>query len=573
MIPSKLFPLLLFLLSQSLQGNSSSDIFSSITAIDQAVSAGRHLASELQTYVTKEEARLAKMRLLIGRLENATRNCANNTHDEDGLFDASAQETIANPVSAFLTIFRLASNWSKELAVLLDVPISDSGQEETSVTAFNEFNSRRKLFLRLRWYADMLPGASDVDGALDAIIRLQQTYEIPASDIAEGRILPTSQSPRLTERQCMHLGLFAYELGDYPRAVEWFQLVLDRLNRVPLHQRNADDDGANPISHAMVYDHLSYALGRAGRYREALDVTNLLLNEGKTLINGALNKMFYEMELKRYKGNDPPPIQQDTSMEAGWETGDFDDLCRKADKPMHPDYRLSCRYTVPHPFFLIGPIKEEVMQVDPPIVLWHEFVTKNEAEMIIDLAKPKLKRALVRNPSSGVLEPAPYRVTKNVWLPDDLNNLTKSINSRIRMVTGLSIDHGEELQVANYGLGGYYAPHFDYARRFEVDAYERNHGNRIATFMVYLTPVQLGGATVFTKIGAIVKPVARSAVFWYNLLRSGDGDLRSRHGACPVLVGSKWVMNKWIRDSGQELKRPCLLEQEPFDPLDEYNDI
>lgn len=30
--------------------------------------------------------------------------------------------------------------------------------------------------------------------------------------------------------------------------------------------------------------------------------------------------------------------------------------------------------------------------------------------------------------------------------------------------TGLNMDTAEELQVANYGLGGHYEPHFDYAR-------------------------------------------------------------------------------------------------------------
>ena len=83
----------------------------------------------------------------------------------------------------------------------------------------------------------------------------------------------------------------------------------------------------------------------------------------------------------------------------------------------------------------------------------------------------------------------------------------------------------------------------------------------------------LGGATAFTSTEAVVKPEARSLVFWYNLLRSGDGDLRTRHGACPVLVGSKWVMNKWFRAAGQEFIRPCLTEQEPFNPADEYDDI
>ena len=30
------------------------------------------------------------------------------------------------------------------------------------------------------------------------------------------------------------------------------------------------------------------------------------------------------------------------------------------------------------------------------------------------------------------------------------------------------------------------------------------------------------------------------AAFWWNLKRSGDGDVSTRHAGCPVLVGSKW---------------------------------
>jgi len=31
-----------------------------------------------------------------------------------------------------------------------------------------------------------------------------------------------------------------------------------------------------------------------------------------------------------------------------------------------------------------------------------------------------------------------------------------------------------------------------------------------------------------------------ACVIWYNLLKNGDGDVSTRHAACPVLVGSKW---------------------------------
>ena len=35
--------------------------------------------------------------------------------------------------------------------------------------------------------------------------------------------------------------------------------------------------------------------------------------------------------------------------------------------------------------------------------------------------------------------------------------------------------------------------------------------------------------------------------FWFNIDRNLNVDYLTFHGGCPVLVGSKWITNKWIR--------------------------
>lgn len=68
-----------------------------------------------------------------------------------------------------------------------------------------------------------------------------------------------------------------------------------------------------------------------------------------------------------------------------------------------------------------------------------------------------------------------------------------------------------------------------------------------------------GGATIFEELGLTVFPTKNDCLFWFNIHKSGRPDLRTRHAGCPVLLGQKWVANKWIHERGQEFRRPCDL--------------
>uniref|UniRef100_A0A8C9TR30 procollagen-proline 4-dioxygenase n=1 Tax=Scleropages formosus TaxID=113540 RepID=A0A8C9TR30_SCLFO len=243
----------------------------------------------------------------------------------------------------------------------------------------------------------------------------------------------------------------------------------------------------------------------------------------------------------------------------------YEQLCRGEGVRLTPrrQSRLFCRYfDGGHPRYRLGPVKQEDEWDRPRIVRYHDIISTSEIEKVKELAKPRLRRATVHDPQTGKLTTAQYRVSKSAWLTAYEHPVVDRLNQRIEDLTGLDVKTAEELQVANYGVGGQYEPHFDFGRKDEPDAFkELGTGNRIATWLFYMSDVAAGGATVFPEVGAAVWPKKGTAVFWYNLFASGEGDYSTRHAACPVLVGNKWVSNKWIHERGQEFRRPCGLDE------------
>lgn len=230
--------------------------------------------------------------------------------------------------------------------------------------------------------------------------------------------------------------------------------------------------------------------------------------------------------------------------------------------PQSPE-RLKCYYKTGHPLCTIKRCPIEVVFTNPDIMILRNIMSDAEIEKVIKISKPLLNRATVHNPITGQLEFAKYRISKNCWLNGGHDELIDRVNARMSALTGLNLETAEDFQVQNYGLAGHYDPHFDFSRDLENSTLgQLGTGNRIATVLLYMSDVEAGGATVFPYVGARVMPKKGDAVFWHNLLRSGEGDHRTRHAGCPVLKGWKWVSNKWIHEYGNEFRRPCSLSPE-----------
>ena len=73
-----------------------------------------------------------------------------------------------------------------------------------------------------------------------------------------------------------------------------------------------------------------------------------------------------------------------------------------------------------------------------------------------------------------------------------------------------------------------------------------------------------GGATVWPFIGVSVFPEKGDGMYWYNMFRSKAPDYQATHKACPVILGAKWICNKWIGYKAQSLQenQNCAIKKE-----------
>lgn len=513
------------------------EIFTSLAHMQRSLFAERDISFRIKEYVDEERQRLDALSRLAAELDSHSANALENP-----------DFYIGNPVNAYLFVKRFTIDWDQNIDSILKWEPNE--------------DFKRKID-QLREY---LPTYEDLNGAVAALLRLQDTYKLETEKLAAGDVAGIKTS-ELSAMDCFEVGRVAYNDEDYYHTMSWMNEAMHKLEK----EQN------KTVSKAEVIDYLSFSAYKQGNVRHALTLTNELLSLVPNHSRALNNKEYFikmlkeEDESKKKMGDDGSDLQEDQPIKNEQKIDEYrssdefimyERLCRGENTHDYKHkHKLVCRYkTNNHPLLILSPAKEEEIYLDPYLVIYHNVITDYEVSVIKSIATPKLGRATVHNAKTGKLEHATYRISKSAWLKPDDDLVIYRVNSRIGAVTGLDMNTAEDLQIANYGIGGHYEPHFDFARKEESNAFQGlNTGNRIATWLSYMSDVEAGGATVFPYIGVKLFPKRGQAAFWYNLYKNGDGIYNTRHAACPVLVGTKWVSNKWIHERGQEFRRPCGL--------------
>ncbi|XP_009622125.1 probable prolyl 4-hydroxylase 10 isoform X1 [Nicotiana tomentosiformis] len=205
----------------------------------------------------------------------------------------------------------------------------------------------------------------------------------------------------------------------------------------------------------------------------------------------------------------------------------------------------------------------EVISLEPRAYIYHNFLSKEECEYLISLAKPHMQKSTVVDSATGKSKDSRVRTSSGTFLARGRDKVIRNIEKRIADFTFIPVEHGEGLQVLHYEVGQKYEPHYDY---FLDEFNTKNGGQRIATVLMYLSDVEEGGETVFPaakgnysavpwwnelsecgKGGLSVKPKRGDALLFWSMKPDATLDPSSLHGGCPVIKGNKWSSTKWIR--------------------------
>ncbi|XP_052085746.1 prolyl 4-hydroxylase subunit alpha-1-like [Mytilus californianus] len=444
-----------------------------------------------------------------------------------------------HPINAFHLIGRFVYKWPVVYSSILceDCTLDD---------AASDLNATYQVVTRKigHW-----PDEYDVQASAQALLRLRTFYYFNIDEAINGVLFDEHCQP-LNPSQILKIVSIAKDSSMLNEARLWSEALLRRLPFTSFLDEN--------VNEASILKVVSSIYEQAGLHHKALAILGSLITDEH---NEVLNE------------NEQIDINEEEEADISFVREEYDDaykqLCRENQKTPKESSKLYCYLSSTVIPYYKG--KVEIANLQPKIFLFHDVISEREALHLRNEGSKEFHRSKLGQGQLSGSEVDKTRVSETAWLHDKPGIVIRA-TQRVGLLTGLKtkssplLSNTEPFQIVNYGIGGMYNPHYD---TFEKPLWGpisedepddlRGTGDRIATWLFYLNDVKVGGATVFPNINTRIPVIQGGAAFWYNLLPSGLTDNRTVHAGCPVVIGSKWVGNKWIREAGQMFRRPCDL--------------
>lgn len=227
----------------------------------------------------------------------------------------------------------------------------------------------------------------------------------------------------------------------------------------------------------------------------------------------------------------------------------------------------------------------ETISWQPRAQVYHNFITPEECDDLINKARPQLRQStVVGEGGKSVLDTV--RTSRGTFLLRNSTPLLEALEKRLELWSHYNVSHQEDIQILRYSNMQKYGAHMDVIEEGSP---------RVATVLMYLTDVEEGGETAFPsdskwadptmerKFGPFsdcargsvaVRPKKGMALIFYSMKPDMKTlDPHSMHTGCPVIKGVKWTATAWIhsipfRMNSFREHAPDVKERIRFQPED-----
>ncbi len=186
--------------------------------------------------------------------------------------------------------------------------------------------------------------------------------------------------------------------------------------------------------------------------------------------------------------------------------------------------------------FWTRPPAARLVSSSPRILAVDALVPKAVCERIIAQSTPRLQRAQVHDPRTGLTimgQTRTNRVANFDLTETSLLNLL--VQTRLGAAADVTLTMMEAFAILNYQVGEEASEHFDYldpsAPAYAAEIAQL--GQRVATGLVYLNEGYEGGETEFAQLGLRHRGETGDALIFFSTDSSGTPDPRTAHAGRP----------------------------------------
>ncbi|XP_073820452.1 prolyl 4-hydroxylase subunit alpha-1 [Musca autumnalis] len=497
------------------------------------------LIDGLRHYIDVQEQKLHTLRRKTQEIQNI--------YDEVG---DNREGYLNNPINAVTMLKRITSDWKG---------LTDYAEEylQTEDLTKNITQSHELTF----------PTDDDYESALLGLLRIQDMFKLEPQRLSVGEVNGIKMGSEMSWSDCLELGLKSGKNGYQSYAKYWMETALEKIPIVGHQQQQQNSTEAEILGSATknlnefnvkarleVLRALLNVEYKAGNLEKALQIAGEMLqfNPNQKNVLKAVKLIKADMENQKknlLKEKATKEADKKIAIKKTDEELMIEEICREATNTQQQQQihtvQLETTTTAHIPrcslvtynskWLLLQPLKVEILNVDPFIVIYHQAVSGKQLE--------GLKEFLVEKEEEG--DSSRYDAADDGML--QLTNIglkkMRQLNEKLHFVIGHESRDASNAQ--NWRLDLY---NFENIMEVEQTAVQKeSKTKRYAGVMFHLQQPQMGGSVTFPQLQLSVNLPEGSLLYWSTLNEFGSEDYRSKYHICPVISGTQITATNFIR--------------------------